>query len=50
MVDRRAAPRDTLDELHDLLAALDVARSAVQTQLDAHVTRDVGKRCVCVSV
>lgn len=40
--------RDTIDELHDLLGALETAKTAVQAQLDAQVATNIGRRCVCV--
>ena len=36
--------RDTINELNDLLTALDSARTAVQAQLDAQVVTDIGRR------
>ena len=36
--------RDTINELNDLLTALDSTRTAVQAQLDAQVMTDIGRR------
>ena len=44
--------RDTIDELYNLLGALETATSAVQAQLDAQVATNIGRRfeyLVCLS-
>ena len=41
---RRTAHRETVDELHELLEALDTTRAAVQAQLDTHSARILGRK------
>lgn len=41
---RRTAHRETVDELHELLEALDTSRAAVQAQLDTHSARILGRK------